>query len=77
MNIINGWLIKFFTIEDSVNKMQKIEEFAVDIKYINLETKEVKFFKLKGGCKGVSTEMSAKEVTVYRPHFSFVVVLDS
>lgn len=38
--IINGWLIKFFTTDDFItNRIPRFDSFSVDIKYVDLITK--------------------------------------
>jgi hypothetical protein len=44
----------------------------VDIKYVDLDTKEIIYFNLNGGCKGYS----CTEYYVYTPHYSFAIVRD-
>ena len=70
--MINGWLIRFFTVAEYINERSeaKMSEINVPIKFINYQTGEQKMMDLMGGCKGVTIE----DKFVYRPHFSFAIV---
>ena len=70
--LINGWLIRFFTIAESIADTEdaKMSEINVPILFINRINGNKKMFDLVGGCKGVSIE----DEHVYRPHFSYAIV---
>ena len=70
--VINGWLIKFFTTRNEITEISELENFSVDIKYIDLDTQQVTHFNLNGGCKGYS----CTDGYTYTPHYSFAVVID-
>ena len=70
-SVINGWLLRFFTLEDTVYETAKLslEKIRVPIKVVNLMTGLNKQMSMIGGCRGISVKNS-----IYRPHYSFAVV---
>jgi hypothetical protein len=68
-SFVVGWLIKFFTTNDTVSSELEVEEISVDINLKNLFTSEEKMLVLVGGTKGYSVQAS-----IYRPHYSFAIV---
>lgn len=69
-NVLNGWIIRFFTHEDTVHNHVRAETMTVDILFKDRMSGKETPMQLFGGSCGISIENKY----VYRPHYSFSIV---
>lgn len=67
---LNGWLIKFFTLEDTLEEFTTTK-IAVNVLVNRSNTQKYRPMTLLAGSRGVSIEKN-----VYRPHFSIFLVTE-
>ena len=68
--MINGWVIRFFSIKEALDEEMNIEQMSIPIKLTNMLTGKETQLHLVGGCRGVSVE----DKNVYRPHMSYAII---